>query len=66
MITRREAVKLTLAGAALAARARAASAAGDDALLEAIADTLLPDTPSSPGAKVAVTRIGVASIIGGG
>jgi hypothetical protein len=50
---RREAIRLTVLGAALAACARETAAADDTALMESIADTLLPTTPSSPGAKAA-------------
>ena len=52
-MNRREALKLALAGTALAACAREAAAVDDTALMESIADTLLPTTASSPGAKAA-------------
>lgn len=67
-ITRREALKTALAGSALAATgllgagmpgsagtavATPAAARDDQALLEDIADILLPTTPASPGAKAA-------------
>lgn len=64
-ITRREALKTALAGSALAAtgllgasvsggaEAVAVTPNDDRALLEDIADTLLPTTPASPGARVA-------------
>lgn len=64
-ITRREALKTALAGGALAAtgllgaglpgsaEAAAVTPNDDQALLEDIADTLLPTTPASPGAKAA-------------
>jgi Gluconate 2-dehydrogenase subunit 3 len=53
MMNRREALKLTLLGSALAACARETAAADDTVLMESIADTLLPTTPSSPGARAA-------------
>lgn len=52
-MNRRDALKAALLGSALLACAREAQDAGDAALLESIADTLLPDTPSSPGARAA-------------
>lgn len=64
-ITRREALKTALAGSALAAtgllgvgvpggaEAAAVMPNDDQALLEDIADTLLPTTAASPGAKAA-------------
>jgi hypothetical protein len=52
-INRREALKVALLGGALAACARETPAADDRALMEEIADTLLPTTASSPGAKAA-------------
>ncbi|AHG93491.1 twin-arginine translocation pathway signal (plasmid) [Gemmatirosa kalamazoonensis] len=58
-MNRREAVKLALVGGAVAACARETAPADDDALLESIADTLLPDTPSSPGARAAGAKAGI-------
>ena len=58
-MNRREALKIAVLGGALAACAREAPAADDDTLLESIADTLLPDTPSSPGAKAAGAKAGI-------
>jgi hypothetical protein len=53
-ITRRDALKLGLLGAAAVACARETASADDDwALLESIADTILPDTAASPGARAA-------------
>ena len=60
---RRDALKLALLGGAVAACAREAAAADDDALLLAIADTLLPDTPSSPGARAAGARAGIRLLL---
>ena len=52
-MNRRDALKSLLLGSALLACAREARDAGDAALMESIADTLLPDTPGSPGARAA-------------
>ena len=53
MMNRREALKVVLAGGALLAACARESDVDDQTLLEEIADTLLPSTPSSPGAKAA-------------
>jgi len=56
MMNRREALKVVIAGGALLAACARETAVDDQTLLEEIADTLLPSTATSPGAKAA--RVG--------
>jgi Gluconate 2-dehydrogenase subunit 3 len=52
-VNRRDAIRLTVLGGALVACARETAHGDDDALMTSIADTLLPTTASSPGARAA-------------